>query len=114
MLTNPHHAAWIYYMYVHALIEAGQLQKAEKFSIEKLKEKQNWRGVDQTLLIQLAYIYEKNGNKKKAKKMFLQQKSIDGKGKTGEIILKEYITARDKSYLNDIIKTLEPYGLAVN
>jgi len=114
MLTNPHHAAWIYYMYVHALIEDGQLQKAEKFSIEKLKEKQNWRGVDQTLLIQLAYIYEKNGNKKKAKKMFLQQKSIDGKGKTGEIILKEYITARDKSYLNDIIKTLEPYGLAVN
>ncbi len=114
MLTNPHHAAWIYYMYVHALIEDGQLEKAEKFSIEKLKEKQNWKGVDQTLLIQLAYIYEKNGNQKKAQKMFMQQKAIDGKGKTGEIILKEYITARDKSYLNDIIKTLEPYGLDKN
>ena len=46
--------------------------------------------------------------------MFMRQKSIDGKGKTGEIILKEYITARDKSYLNDIIKTLEPYGLDKN
>ena len=59
-------------------------------------------------------LYDRIHRKRTIEKMFMQQKDIDGKGKTAEIILKEYITARDKSYLNDIIKTLEPYGLAVN
>ena len=43
--------------------------------------------------------------------MFELHKAIDGKGKTGEIIHKEYITARDKTYLNELISALKPYGL---
>ena len=43
----------------------------------------------------------------------IQVKVIAGKdkGKTGEIIHKEYITARDKTYLNELISALKPYGL---
>ena len=111
MLATPHHAAWITYMYNHALIENKQYEKAESFALSKLNEKLNWSGVDQTLYLQLAYLYELKGNKKKAKKMFELHKSIDGKGKTGEIIHKEYITARDKTYLNELISALKPYGL---
>ena len=44
--------------------------------------------------------------------MLQLHKAIDGRGKTGEIIHKEYITARDKTYLNDLISALKPYGLA--
>ena len=111
MLATPHHAAWITYMYNHALIENKQYEKAESFALSKLNEKLNWSGVDQTLYLQLAYLYEIKGNKKKAKKMFELHKSIDGKGKTSEIIHKEYITARDKTYLNELISALKPYGL---
>ncbi len=112
MLSNPHHAAWIFYMYNHALIENEQYDKSESFALKKLNEKHNWSGVDQTLYLQLAYLYELKGNKKKAKKMFELHKAIDGKGKTGEIIHKEYITARDKTYLNELISALKPYGLS--
>ena len=111
MLSNPHHAAWIFYMYNHALIENKQYEKSERFALTKLNEKHNWSGVDQTLYLQLAYLYELKGSKKKAKKMFELHKTIDGKGKTGEIIHKEYITARDKTYLNELISALKPYGL---
>ena len=111
MLSNPHHQAWIFYMYNHALIENKQYEKAENFALTKLNEKHNWSGVDQTLYLQLAYLYELKGSKKKAKKMFELHKSIDGKGKTGVIIHKEYITARDKTYLNELISALKPYGL---
>ena len=111
MLSNPHHQAWIFYMYNHALIENKQYEKAENFALTKLNEKHNWSGVDQTLYLQLAYLYELKGSKKKAKKMFELHRSIDGKGKTGEIIHKEYITARDKTYLNELISALKPYGL---
>ena len=111
MLSNPHHAAWIFYMYNHALIENKQYEKSESFALTKLNEKHNWSGVDQTLYLQLAYLYELKGSKKKAKKMFELHKAIDGKGKTGEIIHKEYITARDKTYLNELISALKPYGL---
>ena len=111
MLSNPHHQAWIFYMYNHALIENTQYDEAENFALTKLNEKHNWSGVDQTLYLQLAYLYELKGSKKKAKKMFELHKSIDGKGKTGEIIHKEYITARDKTYLNELISALKPYGL---
>ena len=112
MLSNPHHAAWIFYMYNHALIENKQYEKSESFALTKLNEKHNWSGVDQTLYLQLAYLYELKGSKKKAKKMFELHKAIDGKGKTGEIIHKEYITARDKTYLNELISALKPYGLS--
>ena len=88
MLSNPHHAAWIFYMYNHALIENKQYEKSESFALTKLNEKHNWSGVDQTLYLQLAYLYELKGSKKKAKKMFELHKAIDGKGKTGEIIIK--------------------------
>ena len=111
MLSNPHHQAWIFYMYNHALIENTEYDKAENFTLTKLNEKHNWSGVDQTLYLQLAYLYELKGSKKKAKKMFELHKAIDGKGKTGEIIHKEYITARDKTYLNELIFALKPYGL---
>ncbi len=111
MLSNPHHAAWIFYMYNHALIENKQYEKSERFALTKLNEKHNWSGVDQTLYLQLAYLYELKGSKKKAKKMFELHKAINGKGKTGEIIHKEYITARDKTYLNELISALKPYGL---
>ena len=112
MLASPHHQAWIFYMYNHALIENRQYEKAESFTLTKLNEKHNWSGVDQTLYLQLAYLYELKGSKKKAQKMFDLHKSIDGKGKTGEIIHKEYITARDKTYLNELIAALKPYGLS--
>ena len=69
MLATPHHAAWITYMYNHALIENKQYEKAESFALSKLNEKLNWSGVDQTLYLQLAYLYELEGNKKKAKKV---------------------------------------------
>ena len=111
MLSNPHHAAWIFYMYNHALIENKQYEKSERFALTKLNEKHNWSGVDQTLYLQLAYLYELKGSKKKAKKMFELHKAINGKGKTGEIIHKEYITARDRTYLNELISALKPYGL---
>ena len=39
--------------------------------------------------------------------MFELHKAIDGKGKTGEIIHKEYVTARDKTYLNGLISALK-------
>ena len=75
-------------------IENRQYEKAESFTLTKLNEKHNWSGVDQTLYLQLAYLYELKGSKKKAQKMFDLHKSIDGKGKTGEIIHKEYIFIR--------------------
>ncbi|MDC3169648.1 hypothetical protein OA871_01245 [Paracoccaceae bacterium] len=68
MLGTPYHAAWITYMYNLALIENKQYEKAESFALSKLNEKLNWSGVDQTLYLQLAYLYEQKENKKKAKK----------------------------------------------
>ena len=56
-------------MYNHALIKNKQQEKSEIFTREKLNEKHNWSGVDQTLYLQLAHLYELKGNKKKAKKI---------------------------------------------
>ena len=108
---NPHYSSWINYMYAHALIEKGDYDKAKKFSKEKLKKKHIWSGVDQTLYLLLAYLYEKEGDKKLAKEMFEKQREIDDKGKTAQRIHKEFITKKNKGYLDDIIATLKPYGL---
>ena len=108
---NPHYTSWINYMYAHALIENKDYEKAKDFCKEKLKKKHNWSGVDQTLYLLLAYIYQKEGDKKLAVEMFNKQREIDGKGKTAQKIHKEFISKRDKTYLNDIIATLKPFGL---
>ena len=108
---NPHHTAAFRYMYAHALTEKGDYEKAIEYSKAQLTKKHNWTGVDQTLYMLLAYIYKKQGNEKLAKEMFEMQRSIDGKGKTAERIHKEFISRKDKAYLDDIIETLKPYGL---
>ena len=41
MLASPHHQAWIFYMYNHALIENKQYEKSESFALTKLNEKHN-------------------------------------------------------------------------
>ncbi len=92
-------------------MEIPNTTNAKNFALTKLKDKHDWSGVDQTLYLQLAYLYELKGSKKKAKKIFALHKANDRKGKTGEIIHKEYITARDKTYLNKLIFDLKPYGL---
>jgi len=111
LITNPHHPAWVFYMYTHALIEDKQYEKAKTFCLQKLQENHNWKGVDQTLYLLLAFIHEKEGNKKMAKKMFDKQRAIDGKGKTAQRIHKEFISKKDKTYLNEVIAALKPYGL---
>ena len=98
-------------MYAYALTEKKDYEKAKAFSTEQLKKKHNWSGVEKTLYIVLAYIHKKQGEEKLAKEMFEMQRSIDGKGKTAERIHKEFISRKDKAYLDDIIETLKPYGL---
>ena len=63
------------------------------------------------MYITLAYIHEKEGNKKLAKKMFDLQKEKDGKGISADQIHRRFITKKNKFLLDDIIKIFQPYGL---
>ena len=110
-LVNPHYASWVKYMYAYALTEKKYYEKAKAFSTEQLKKKHNWSGVEKTLYIVLAYIYKKQGNEKLAKEMFEIQRKNDGKSLTAQQIHKGFISKKDKTFLNDIIETLKPFGL---
>ena len=51
------------------------------------------------------------GNEKLAKEMFEMQRKNDGKSLTAQQIHKGFISKKDKTFLNDIIETLKPFGL---
>ena len=108
---NPHHPSWVKYMYVYALAENKDYEKAKEFCTEQLNKKHNWTGVERTLYIVLAYIHKKQGSEKLAKEMFEMQRKKDGKGMSAQQIHKGFISKKDKTFLNDIIETLEPFGL---
>ena len=108
---NPHHSSWVKYMYAYALAENKDYEKAKEFCTEQLNKKHNWTGVERTLYIVLAYIHKKQGEEKLAKEMFEMQRKKDGKGMSAQQIHKGFISKKDKTFLNDIIETLEPFGL---
>ena len=54
---------------------------------------------------------KKQGEEKLAKEMFEMQRKKDSKGMSAQQIHKGFISKRDKTFLNDIIETLEPFGL---
>ena len=108
---NPHHPSWVKYMYVYALAENKDYEKAKEFCTEQLNKKHNWTGVERTLYIVLAYIHKKQGSEKLAKEMFEMQRKKDGKGMSAQQIHKGFISKKDKTFLNDMIETLEPFGL---
>ena len=108
---NPHHSSWVKYMYAYALAENKDYEKAKEFCTEQLNKKHNWTGVERTLYIVLAYIHKKQGSEKLAKEMFEMQRKKDGKGMSAQQIHKGFISKKDKTFLNDIIETLEPFGL---
>ena len=43
--------------------------------------------------------------------MFEMQRKKDGKGMSAQQIHKGFLSKKDKTFLNDIIETLEPFGL---
>ena len=108
---NPHHSSWAKYMYAYALAENKDYEKAKEFCTEQLNKKHNWTGVERTLYIVLAYIHKKQGEEKLAKEMFEMQRKKDGKGMSAQQIHKGFISKKDKTFLNDIIETLKPFGL---
>ena len=110
-LTNPHYSSWVKYMYAYALTENKDYEKAKEFCTEQLKKKHSWSGVEKTLYIVLAYIHKKQGEEKLAKEMFEMQRKKDGKGMSAQQIHKGFLSKKDKTFLNDIIETLEPFGL---
>ena len=95
----------------YALTEKKIMKKRRKLFTEQLKKKNNWTGVERTLYIVLAYIHKKQGEEKLAKEMFEMQRKKDGTGMSAQQIHKGFISKKDKSFLNDIIETLEPFGL---
>ena len=109
--ANPHYSSWVKYMYAYALTENKDYEKAKEFCTEQLKKKHSWSGVEKTLYIVLAYIHKKQGEEKLAKEMFEMQRKKDGKGMSAQQIHKGFISKKDKTFLNDIIETLEPFGL---
>ena len=108
---NPHHSSWVKYMYAYALAENKDYEKAKEFCTEQLNKKHNWTGVERTLYIVLAYIHKKQGSEKLAEEMFEMQRKKDGKGMSAQQIHKGFISKKDKTFLNDIIETLKPFGL---
>jgi class 3 adenylate cyclase/TolB-like protein len=108
---NPHYSSWINYMYAYALTEKKDYEKAKEFCTEQLKKRHNWSGVEKTLYIVLAYIHKKQGSEKLAKEMFEIQRKKGGKSITAQQIYKGFISKKDKSFLNDIVETLKPFGL---
>ena len=108
---NPHHPSWVKYMYAYALAENKDYEKAKEFCTEQLNKKHNWTGVERTLYIVLAYIHKKQGSEKLAEEMFEMQRKKDGKGMSAQQIHKGFISKKDKTFLNDIIETLKPFGL---
>ena len=109
--ANPHYSSWVKYMYAYALTENKDYEKAKEFCTEQLKKKHSWSGVEKTLYIVLAYIHKKQGEEKLAKEMFEMQRKKDGKGMSAQQIHKGFLSKKDKTFLNDIIETLEPFGL---
>ena len=108
---NPHHPSWVKYMYAYALAENKDYEKAKVFCTKQLSKKHNWTGVERTLYIVLAYIHKKQGEEKLAKEMFEMQRKKDSKGMSAQQIHKGFISKRDKTFLNDIIDTLKPFGM---
>ena len=43
--------------------------------------------------------------------MFEIQRKKDGKGMSAQQIYKGFISKKDKSFLNEIVETLKPFGL---
>ncbi len=110
----PHFSSWVKYLYGYALTEQGEYDKALEFFETELQKKHSWSGTEQTMYVLSAFIEIKQGNNKKAEVLFEKQKGLDGKGKTAKKIKGELFGLRDKTFLNELLNTLEPLGLPEN
>ena len=77
----------------------------------ELQKKHSWSGTVQTMYVLSAFIKVKQGKEKEAIALFEKQKDLDGKGKTAKRIKGELFGLRNKAFLNELLDTLEPYGL---
>ena len=58
-----------------------------------------------------AFIKVKQGKDKEATALFEKQKALDGKGKPAKRIKGELFGLRNKTFLNELLETLAPFGL---
>ena len=110
----PHFSSWVKSLYGYALTEQGEYDKALEFFETELQKKHSWSGTEQTMYALSAYIKVKQGNQKEAKVLFEKQRDFDGKGKTAKKIKGELFGLRDKTFLLDLLNTLELLGLQEN
>ena len=107
----PHFSSWVKYLYGYALTDSGEYDKALAFFETELQKDHAWSGSSQTMYLLSAFINLKRGDKKKAKELFEKQKALDGKGKTAKQIKGELFGAIDKTFLNEFLDALTPFGL---
>ena len=107
----PHISSWVRYLYGYALTEQLAYDKALAFFETELQKKHSWSGTAQTMYVLSAFIKVKQGKEKEATALFEKQKELDGKGKTAKRIKGELFGLRNKAFLNELLDTLEPYGL---
>tara|TARA_B100000902_G_scaffold383879_1_gene423306 strand:+ start:134 stop:1990 length:1857 start_codon:yes stop_codon:yes gene_type:complete len=107
----PHFPSWVKYLYGYALTDRGEYDKALNFFETELQKDHAWSGSSQTMYLLSAFINLKRGDKKKAEELFEKQKALDGKGKTAKQIKGELFGAIDKTFLNEFLDALAPFGL---
>ena len=107
----PHFPSWVKYLYGYALTDGGEYDKALAFFETELQKDHAWSGSSQTMYLLSAFINLKRGDKKKAEELFEKQKALDGKGKTAKQIKGELFGAIDKTFLNEFLDALTPFGL---
>ena len=107
----PHISSWVRYLYGYALTEQKAYDKALVFFETELQKKHSWSGTVQTMYVLSAFIKVKQGKDKEATALFEKQKALDGKGKTAKRIKGELFGLRNKTFLNELLETLAPFGL---
>ena len=107
----PHISSWVRYLYGYALTEQKAYDKALVFFETELQKKHSWSGTVQTMYVLSAFIKVKQGKEKEATALFEKQKALDGKGKTAKRIKGELFGLRNKTFLNELLQTLAPFGL---
>ncbi len=107
----PHISSWVRYLYGYALTEQQAYDKALVFFETELQKKHSWSGTVQTMYVLSAFIKVKQGKEKEATALFEKQKELDGKGKTAKRIKGELFGVRNKTFLNELLRTLAPFGL---
>ena len=108
---SPHYSSWTKMYYVYTLLQNGDLEAAEIYSLEQTTKDHLYYGANEAFLAMLAYIAFKEGDEEQAKEYFEKQQSMKNSMTKSYILNYDFPSVQSRDFVNDYIKVLQSMGM---